>query len=336
MHRTFAVMRRLSAVFALAMFAVLGSGAAGAAEAELVRVNLFPTAKQLPFLLGIERGIFARRGVRLDLQYTENSTTQRADLASGKVDIVHSAVDNAVAMVEMAGNDVVIVMGGDSGSNEFIVQPHLNSFADVRGKILVVDATNTAFALQAKKILLGHGLQDGRDYTIKAIGRGAQRLQAMIDDKNNAAAIMNPPFSVLAVQRGMKSLGRTVDLLGPYQSAGVFVMRQWGKTHGPLLERYLASYVESLRAVFDPANRADCERLLRAQLKLTAEEAAETYKLLLDPKIGYVRDAKLDPKGFKATLALRAEIENKGAAAPPPEKYLDLSYYQRAIESLKR
>ena len=71
-------------------------------------------------------------------------------------------------------------------------------------------------------------------------------------------------------------------------------------------------------------------------MKLSAEEAAETYKLLLDPQIGYVRDAKLDPEGFKATLALRAEIENKGTAAPPPEKYLDLSYYQRAIESLGR
>jgi len=333
MTRTLAALRWYSAVFALFMCCTT---AAGAADVELVRVNLFPTAKQLPFLLGNERGIFARRGIRLDLQYTENSTTQRADLASGKVDIVHSAVDNAVAMVEMAGNDVVIVMGGDSGSNEFIVQPQLKSFADVRGKILVVDATDTAFALQAKKILLGHGLREGSDYTIKAIGRGAQRLQAMIDDKSNAAAIMNPPFSVQAVQMGMKSLGRTVDLLGPYQSAGVFVMRQWGKTHGPLLERYLASYVESLRAVFDPANRADCERLLRAQLKLSPAEASATYDLLLDPKIGYVRDAKLDPEGFKATLALRAEIENKGAAVPPPEKYLDLSYYQRAIESLKR
>ena len=158
----------------------------------------------------------------------------------------------------------------------------------------------------------------------------------MADDKANAAAIMNPPFSVQAVQMGMKSLGRTVDLLGPYQSAGVFVMRQWGREHGPLLEKYLASYVESLRSVFDPANRADCVRLLMAQLKLSRDEAEATYKLLLDPKIGYVRDAKLDPEGFKATLALRAEIENKGGAVPPPEKYLDLSYYQRAMATLSR
>ena len=137
MHMIHAAAWRLSAAFALAIGMALASVVAVAAEVEVVRVNLFPTAKQLPFLLGNERGIFAKRGIKLDLQYTENSTTQRADLASGKVDVVHSAVDNAVAMVEMAGNDVVIVMGGDSGSNEFIVQPHLKGFADVKGRILV-------------------------------------------------------------------------------------------------------------------------------------------------------------------------------------------------------
>ena len=99
------------------------------------------------------------------------------------------------------------------------VQPHLKGFADVKGRILVVDATNTAFALQAKKILLGYGLKEGVDYQIKAIGRGAQRLQAMVDDKNNAAAIMNPPFSVQAVQMGMKSLGRTTTEKGAHTTA---------------------------------------------------------------------------------------------------------------------
>ena len=334
-HASAAVSRRL-AVFAFAFVCSVAAAATRAAEPELLRVNVFPTAKMLPFLLGNERGTFAKRDIKVELQFTENSTTQRAALAGGTADIVHSAVDNAVAMVETAGNDVVIVMGGDSGSNEFIVRPELNRFDDVRGHTLVVDATNTAFALQAKKILLQHGLKEGVDYRIKAIGRGAQRIEAMAADKENAAAIMNPPFSVQAVQMGMKSLGRTVDLLGPYQAAGVFVMRQWGRENAQLLERYLASYVEALRGVFDPANRADCIRLLMAQLKLSREEAEATFALLLDPKIGYVRDAKLDLEGFKATLALRAEMENKSAVVPASDKYLDLSYYRRAMDMLAR
>ena len=57
-------------------------------------------------------------------------------------------------MIEVAKQDVVIVTGGDSGMNEFFVQPEVKSFADLRGRTLVVDAPDTAYALQAKKILL--------------------------------------------------------------------------------------------------------------------------------------------------------------------------------------
>ena len=65
-------------------------------------------------------------------------------------------------MIEVAKQDVIIVTGGDSGMNEFFVQPYVRSFADLRGRILVVDAPDTAYALLAKKILLKHGLEDGR------------------------------------------------------------------------------------------------------------------------------------------------------------------------------
>jgi len=87
-----------------------------------VRVNSFPNAKALPLHAGVVKSIFARRDLALQLSFTENSTKQREGLAAGEFDIVHSAVDNAVAMVETAKKDVVIVTGGDNGMNEFFVQ----------------------------------------------------------------------------------------------------------------------------------------------------------------------------------------------------------------------
>src|SRR5213083_3521271 len=152
---------------------------AAAAEPATVRVNSFPNAKALPLHAGVANGIFARRGLALQLSFTENSTRQRERLAAGEFDVVHSAVDNAVAMVETAKKDVVIVTGGDSGMNEFFVQPYIRSFADLRGRRLVVDAPNTAYAILAKKILLKHGLKDGMDYEVVPVGRGELRLRAM-------------------------------------------------------------------------------------------------------------------------------------------------------------
>ena len=134
-------------------------------------------------------------------------------------------------MIDVAKVDVVIVSGGDSGTNEFYVQDGIKDFADIKGHAIVVDATNTAYALQAKKILAQHGLKAGIDYTLNPVGNGTHRLQAMLDDKNNAGAILNSPFSLIAATKGMHSLGRTTDMLGPYQADGAFVRRDWARAH---------------------------------------------------------------------------------------------------------
>ena len=259
-------MRFAALAFAFALIA----SSANAAELTLVRLNTFPTARSLPFFVGVEKGIFAKHGIKLEFEFTESSKAQRSGLASGKFEIVHSAVDNALAMIEVAKVDVVIVSGGDGGTNEFIVGKGLNSYDDIRGKALVTDAPNTAYAVQAKKILARHGLKDGVDYRINAAGAGPFRLKAMLEGGDNAAAIMNLPFSAQAIEAGMKSLGRTVDLLGPYQAGGAFVLRSWAQANGDTLERYLAGYVESLRWVLDKNNRDEAIALLMAKRNLVA------------------------------------------------------------------
>lgn len=297
-----------------------------------LRVKVFPGAQNLPLYAGFDRGLFVGRGLKVELQFTSNSTELREGLAAGAFEITHGAVDNAVAMVELAGQDVVIVMGGDSSMNEFFVQPEVRSVADLKGRTLIVDAPNTAYALQAKKVLLDHGLKADRDYAVKPIGATPLRLKAMMDDKGNAATILNAPFSIQAQAGGLKSLGRLVDLIGPYQATGAFVMRAWAKSNSDMLERYLAAYLESLEWTLTPSNRNAATALLVKWLKLPDKIAEATYALLADPRFGLAPEAKFDLTGFNNMLALRAEIEGQWGGKPPaPERYFDLSYYERAL-----
>jgi ABC-type nitrate/sulfonate/bicarbonate transport system substrate-binding protein len=316
-----------------AALASVACAAAFAADSGTVRLNTFPNAKALPFHAGIEKGIFARHGVALELSFTENSVSQREGLAAGRFDVVHAAVDNAVAMVDAAKQDVAIVTGGDNGMNEFIVQADVASFADLRGRILAVDAPNTAYAIQAKKILLKHGLSEGADYKVVPVGRGELRLKAMAGNKRYAAAVLNLPYTIQAEQLGMKSLGNTVDMLGPYQAGGAFALRSWIRSNGPLLERTIAAYVESLRWVRRPENRAECVAMLMSKLSIPRDVAERTYTVLVDPVRGFTPDAAFDMEGFRNLLALRAEIEGKGGERNA-ESYIDLSYYRRALAAL--
>lgn len=297
-----------------------------------LRVNIFNTSSNLPLLAAQEAGFFARRGLSLEIQHTPNSDMQRAGLAAGSFDIAHAAVDNAVAMVE-AGQEVVIVLGGDAGMNEFMVRPEIDSIADLRGKVLAVDAPNTAYALVAKKILKNHGLLEGRDYTVRLAGGTGPRAAAMAADPQLAAGMINPPFSFTVRQQGLKSLGNQYALLGPYQATGAFVLRNWARAHADLLQDYLAACIEGQRLVMNPAQRTQMIDLLMRSFKLDAVAAAGTYEALLTPGAGLAPDARFNTEGFQTVLAIRAEMEGMWGGTPPaPAKYVDLSFYGQAMQ----
>jgi ABC-type nitrate/sulfonate/bicarbonate transport system substrate-binding protein len=295
-----------------------------------LRAKVFPGAQALPAMAGVQQGIFEKHGIKLELLFTTTSQEQRDGLASGDFQVAHAAVDNAVAMIERAKHDVIIVSGGDSSMNELFAQAEVRSIADLKGRIVIVDAPNTAYALQAKKILRMNGLQDS-DYTVKPVGGTLFRYRAMREDRSHAASMLNPPFSIDAPNAGLKSLGRAVDLIGPYQATGAWVMRKWAAANADTLERYLAAFIESTRWAVAPANKAAAAKMLVERFKLQPEVASRTWDLLADPKFGLATDAQFDLAGFRNVLALRAEIEGDWGGKPPaPERFIDLSYYERA------
>ena len=99
------------------------------------------------------------------------------------------------------------------------------------------------------------------------------------------------------------------------------------------LEQYIAAFVESLRWSLDPKNRAEAVAILMDKFKLPKNIAERSYDLMSDPTFGFAPDAKFNMAGFKNVLALRSEIE--GGVPTVPERYVDLSYYERAMKLVK-
>jgi ABC-type nitrate/sulfonate/bicarbonate transport system substrate-binding protein len=298
-----------------------------------VQVSAFPNAKALPLYIAQQQGLFAKRGIEVELDETEASKAQREGLASGRIQIVQSAIDNGLALL-VRGHDIVIVMGGEGGMNDFIVQPDVGSLEDLRGRRLVVDSPDTAYALLARKMLKSAGLEYGVDYEMKPVGNGSHRLAAMLKSAENAGAVLNPPFTAQAKAAGMKSLGRLVDHLGPYQAGGAFVHRHWAQENGAALEAYIAAYVEALRWMRDPANFSTQEEMLRTRLKLAPDIASATLREMLEPDFGFATDAKLDMRGMQAVLETRAATEGEDRRLADMSKFIDESWYERALASL--
>ena len=244
-------------------------------------------------------------------------------------------MDNAIAVVELAHADVIVVMGGGLSQDELIAQPDNKSVKDLRGKILIVDAPNTALALQMKKILILNGLKPGVDCEIRPLTVGGQRLVQMREHREYAAAMMGAPTSLMAKRQGLVSLGFVPDVLGRIGGDGVAVRRQWAKEHAALLERYIAASIEAQRWMMNPANKQKVIELLAQDSKVPADVAAQTYELKVGGG-GWSRDLRINLKDFENVLKLRAEVEGSWGGKPPsPETFYDPSYYNKAIAMIK-
>ena len=294
-------------------------------------VMVFPGTQTLPLFAAQAQGFFARRGLTIELKPAPNSEEQRRGLAEGRYQIVHGAADQCVALVEAAKVGAAIVAGGDNGFNHLFVQPEIASIADLRGRTLVADVANTGWSFVLYEILRRHGLGPG-DYRVHEAGAPFRRFETMRSDRTIAAAILNPPFAIHARRAGLKDMGAVVDEIGPYLGTVPYVLRAWAASNSATLVAYLQACIEGLRWSLEPANRSAAVRLYANRLEVPANIAAEIHAAATAPALGLARDAAFDPEGFKTVLRLRAAFD--GVEPSPPEKYLDLSYYRRALAGL--
>jgi ABC-type nitrate/sulfonate/bicarbonate transport system substrate-binding protein len=299
-----------------------------------LKVIVFEGVQNLPIFAAQEQGYFREENLMIDLTFTPNSWTLRDGLKDGLYDIAHTAVDNAVAMVDTANADVAVFMGGDNGFNGLFVQPGINSIDDLRGTTVLVDAPNTAFALALYKILSLHAMElDAKDYEALSIGATPLRLKALLENKSYAGAILNLPFRLQALKSGLVHLGDLVDILGPYLSTAGFVMRGWAQQNEETLIAYIKAYVKGLRWVLDVANKAAVTDLLQLQLKLERDVAIGSVEMATSAIGGFMVDAQIDIDGFSNVLAIRAAFEKK-AIPQKVQRYIDTRYHVLALQQL--
>ena len=319
---------------------LLGAAAIGLAAPHLARaqgtvlkVKVFPGLANLPLFAGQHTGAFTRRGLTVQIENTPNSDVLRNGLAAGDHQLVVAGVDNAVAMAE-AGHDIGILIGGDSAFNAFYVKPDIQSWSDLRGKTLIVDAPNTAYALVGYKMMAMNGLPRG-SYAVKPTGGTFARYELMFNDPTAHASMLNPPFSLQAEDRGLRRLSTVTEAVGPYLGNAGWAMRAWSRANPDVVHRYLQVYVEGIRWMLAPANTEAVTALLAERLRLTPDLARRNLALLTAPGTGSAVDGRFDLQGFRTVLAVRAEVLGSWGGTPPaPDRYLDLGYWERAVASL--
>lgn len=327
----------LSAALSLAI--CLSVTKSGSSQTKL-EVVAFEGSTNLPLWVAIDHGLFAKEGLTVTLASTKGAIPQMQDTMAGKYQIASTAMDNLAGFAEgqsgvepPSGFDIVALAGVHSGTNYVIARPEIKSFADIKGKVVSVDALQSGYGFVLYRVLEDHGLRLKVDYRVIAVGSGPGRLESM-KAGTSVAAVLSAPNHLAALKLGFNNLGDTVDSISAYQATTYAARRSWASSHRQEVLTFLRAMVAASDFVFD--NREKSVATLRQHLKvLTAEQAETTYAGLISGKGGFNRKLAMNMAGVKMVLDLRSRYAEPKMTLSDPNKYIDLSYYDEVIKSMK-
>jgi ABC-type nitrate/sulfonate/bicarbonate transport system substrate-binding protein len=329
------------AVVILALASAASSGAAATATAQTrLDVVAFEGSTNLPIWIAIDRGFFTKENLSVTLSATKGAIPQMQDTMAGKYQIASTAMDNLAGFAEgqsgvepPPGFDVVALAGVHSGSNYVIARPEIKSFADIRGKVVSVDALQSGYGFVLYRILEDNGLKLNVDYQVIAVGSGPGRLDSM-KAGTSVAAVLSAPNDLQAKKLGFNNLGDTTEAISAYQATTYAARRSWASSHPEETKAFLRAMIAASDFVF--AQRAASIASLRAHIKSLSDEQAETvYDSLVSGKGGFNRKLAMNMAGVKMVLDLRSRYAEPKMTLTDPHKYIDLRFYDEVMKDLK-
>jgi ABC-type nitrate/sulfonate/bicarbonate transport system substrate-binding protein len=326
---------RLGALLVLCLLAPLS---ARAQALHRLDVDVFNSGTVWPIWVAQDKGFFAANALDVHLIPTPGSLAQMEGLIDGKFDIAMTAIDNLIAYMEGEGEakteavpNIVAVMGSDNGFLSLLTAPGIKNFADLRGTTLSVDAFTTGYAFVLEEMLKVRGLTSS-DYTLVKAGGFQQRFEGVIAG-SQAGTLSVPPFTLLAAAKGFNDLGTAIAVLGHYQGVIAAVRKDWAPSHRDDLVGYIRAYIAAVSWLYDPANKAEALDIFEKHLPgATAEIAAKSYDVFLDPQTGFDRSAAIDMAGVKTVIDIRQQYAVPHKVLADPSRYYDLSYYDAATK----
>lgn len=287
-----------------------------------IRFNTF--SANAAVLIAGARGLFAAERLAVETIITRSSTEQMRGLSQGVFDIVSTAFDNVLAWSGREGADIHAV--SQASQRIYLpvyVRPEIEDWEDLRGRVLAVDAVDTAYALVLRRILLAHGLDLTRgDYELDGVGATGPRLESM-QSGATFAGILNPPWDKKAEAAGMKRFADYTEVLPDYPGGVFAATTSWARAHRAELIAFLKCLIQATRWGNDPANETEAIKLLGAAHNIDADGARKELAQL--PK-----QEGLNLKGLQVVLDLRVQFGMTPRRGPDLTSYYDLQYYEAA------
>jgi ABC-type nitrate/sulfonate/bicarbonate transport system substrate-binding protein len=283
-----------------------------------------PSVSYFPLIVAWKKGFFAQEGITVEF-ITMRPSIIPAALSNGEIQF--TTATGTAAGASLRGFPFKIVAYFSTRLvDSLVVKPQIKSVADLRGKIVGIDAPGASTHVITTLILRKYQVDPDKEAKVLAVGDEDVRLQHLklghID-----AAMLGPQGVVLARRAGLKTLLDVADELDlPF--VGMATTTAVIERQRADLKKFLSASVRAIRHSIDPRNRSEMIALLQSWLRLDQETAEHTYNVFL--KAGS-KDGTLSRNGMEALVAERKR-QVKFTGDVPLDRIFDFS----VVEEINR
>lgn len=238
-----------------------------------------PSPLGWPFFIALSKGMLARRGVALDVAYTNSAPNLLQQTAAGSVDFAMSTgLVDPIRAIDKGGPVSIVLVEVVAAPYELMAKPQIASLADLRGKTIAVGGKNDITNIYLDRMLAPSGLKRG-DFDMQFFGSTPARYAALQAGAVDAA-MLSQPANYYAAAAGYRSLGFVKDYAGDLPFSGSAVNTSWAKAHPAEVRGIVASYAEAARWFDDEANRDEAIAIMVEASKGKPDDIAKSYDFL--------------------------------------------------------
>ena len=246
-----------------------------------------------------DAGFFSRYGIQSELIFFPTSAQGMPALLAGEIPIFSGSAETA-ALAAAQGIELFIFASNEPTQYKLIVQPHIKSVNELRGKRIGVDRIGSSSYYATKRMLEKIGLKAEDMKFLPVPGGGNQRAAAF--NSGNLEAVVSTverfertkiPYHILAdaVSMGIRVVGNSF-----------ITTRAFRDQNRDILTRFVRAFVEASYWLKDPKNREGALKIVSQRLR-TSDPAVLSlnYRLYIEPLV---------PLPYTDIADLKANIED--------------------------
>jgi NitT/TauT family transport system substrate-binding protein len=327
-------MKRVYITLLLAAFA-FGSTPL-AAQTNLTSVSLGVTSKtanEWAEYVADQLGFFAANGIKVDFIYTGSAAAGAQQLTAGALDISEVSSTQMGEAIQGGAPITMIVEHGTKAPYLLLGKKGVTSLAALKGKTIIVGGPNDITRVFMDKVLASAKLKPD-DYSYTYAGATTERFAALASG-GVEAAILFPPFSYRAAAMGYPVLADISNFFPTFLFDGFAVKPDWAKAHSDLVIRFIKGYLQGVRWLDDPANKARAIQILSATTNTSPEDSQQTYDLFVSKLHDFSRTGLTSNASLGPVLDALVKIGQLTPPVPPASKFFDNTYAAAANAQLR-